>query len=238
MQQQRLQQAQQAQLAQQHQQQSQPALNEASASIQNDYADSAFQQSGFYDGQSSNGLEQAESVPGIEHSDPYGLLGLLKVLNMSNRDLNILASGIDLTTLGLNLMSDTLYPTFASPFSDMPLKREPEFQIPNCYFLKDPLLPPLDKMSLFTDETLFYIFYSMPKDSLQMAAANELMMRDWSYHTELKVWFQRAPGIAPVVKTQTYENGSYIYFDNRNWKEMQRNNFHMEYDKLFTLPQQ
>jgi len=29
-------------------------------------------------------------------------------------------------------------------------------------------------MSLFSDETLFYIFYSMPGDALQIAAAHEL----------------------------------------------------------------
>lgn len=29
-------------------------------------------------------------------------------------------------------------------------------------------------MHLFSDETLFYIFYAMPRDSLQLAAASEL----------------------------------------------------------------
>jgi CCR4-NOT transcription complex subunit 2 len=111
----------------------------------------------------------------LDNSDPYGLLGLLRVLNMTNRDLNTLASGIDLTTLGLNLSSsDVLYSTFASPFSDTPLRRDAQFQIPQCYFIQPPLPPPVDKMSLFSDETLFYIFYSMPQDALQVAAANEL----------------------------------------------------------------
>lgn len=111
----------------------------------------------------------------LDHVDPYGLLGLLKILNMTNRDLNTLASGIDLTTLGLNLSSsDSLYSTFASPFSDTPLKRDNQYQIPPCYFIQPPLPPPVDKMSLFSDETLFYIFYTMPQDALQAAAANEL----------------------------------------------------------------
>eukprot|EP01126_Amoeba_proteus_P046561 TRINITY_DN5269_c0_g3_i2.p1 TRINITY_DN5269_c0_g3~~TRINITY_DN5269_c0_g3_i2.p1 ORF type:complete len:551 (+),score=147.55 TRINITY_DN5269_c0_g3_i2:411-2063(+) len=184
------------------------------------------------EGNVSNGVDVV-SLSG-EISDPYGLLGLLKVLKVTNRDLNTLASGMDLTTLGLNLSSsDVLYTTFGSPFSDFPLKREPEFQIPTCYFIP-PLPPPTDKMSLFSDETLFYIFYSLPRDALQMAAAAELTSRDWSYHMELKVWFQRAPGTSPQVKTLSYETGSYVYFDIRHWKDMQKTNFHMEYDKLYT----
>ena len=37
--------------------------------------------------------------------DQYGLLGLLSVVRMTNKDLNTLALGLDLTTLGLNLNS-------------------------------------------------------------------------------------------------------------------------------------
>lgn len=37
--------------------------------------------------------------------DRFGLLGLLNVIRMTNPDLNTLALGIDLTTLGLNLNS-------------------------------------------------------------------------------------------------------------------------------------
>jgi len=37
--------------------------------------------------------------------DPYRMLGLLKVLKMQDPDLNTLALGADLTSLGLNLSS-------------------------------------------------------------------------------------------------------------------------------------
>lgn len=99
---------------------------------------------------------------------------------MTNPDLNTLASGTDLTTLGLNLSStDALYSNFTSPFSSTPLNREPEFYIPPSYQL--PSLPlPTDKMSLYQDETLFYIFYSMPKDTLQISAASELYVSSFS----------------------------------------------------------
>ena len=75
-------------------------------------------------------------------TDPYGLLGLLSVIRMSDPDLTSLALGIDLTTLGLNLnSSENLHKTFASPWSDEPIKGEPEFTIPECYYAKQP--PPL-----------------------------------------------------------------------------------------------
>ena len=49
----------------------------------------------------------------------YGLLGILKVIKMTDPDLNTLALGMDLTTLGLNLNSpDTLCTTFGGPYAD------------------------------------------------------------------------------------------------------------------------
>lgn len=41
----------------------------------------------------------------------------------------------------------------------------------------------------FTNETLFYIFYYMPKDSLQVFSAEELYRRKWKLHSENNVWF-------------------------------------------------
>merc|ERR1712038_943358 len=60
--------------------------------------------------------------------EKYGLLGILKVIRMTDPDLNTLALGMDLTTLGLNLNSpECLYATFASPWSDTPARKDPEF---------------------------------------------------------------------------------------------------------------
>jgi len=172
-------------------------------------------------------------VPGTA-PDPYGLLGLLQVLKLQNRDLSTLASGIDLTSLGLNLSSaEVLFSSFASPFSEEPISKDPELQIPSCYIIRPPLPAPNDKMNLFSDETLFYIFYSMPGDALQIAAAHELQARDWSYHMELKLWFQRLPGTAAINKTPHHEIGSFLYFDIRQWEKKRKQNFRMEYDKLF-----
>lgn len=57
----------------------------------------------------------------------FGLMGILSVIRMTEPDLNTLALGTDLTSLGLNLNSaDSLYATFASPWADARAQRAPE----------------------------------------------------------------------------------------------------------------
>lgn len=89
-------------------------------------------------------MQAAQSAP-----DPFGLLGLLSVIRMSDPDLTSLALGIDLTTLGLNLNStENLHKTFGSPWSDEPAKGDPEFNVPQCYYAKQP--PALHVSGFFT----------------------------------------------------------------------------------------
>ena len=96
-------------------------------------------------------------------TDRYGLMGLLSVIRMTDQDLNTLALGTDLTTLGLNLnSSECLYATFASPWADSPAQRDPEFSLPQCYYMQPPALK-TGHFSKFQLETLFYIFYNMPR---------------------------------------------------------------------------
>ncbi|XP_051113228.1 probable NOT transcription complex subunit VIP2 isoform X2 [Andrographis paniculata] len=174
-------------------------------------------------------------------SDPFGLRGLLSVIRMSDPDLTSLALGIDLTTLGLNLNStENLHKTFASPWSEEPAKGDPEFKVPQCYYAKQP--PPLSQayFSKFQLDTLFYIFYSMPRDEAQLYAANELYNRGWFYHREHRFWLMRVTNIEPLVKTNTYERGSYICFDPNTWETIRKDNFVLHYDMLEkrpTLPQ-
>eukprot|EP01027_Heterolobosea_sp_BB2_P016563 GEZU01023569.1.p1 GENE.GEZU01023569.1~~GEZU01023569.1.p1 ORF type:complete len:460 (-),score=69.94 GEZU01023569.1:86-1411(-) len=180
-----------------------------------------------------NQSQAFQSKPSGNMADRFGLLGLLSVIRMTDQDLNVLTLGFDLTTLGLNLNSpEYLYTTFASPWSEAPTRVQPEYKIPSCYQMQS--LPPLKRAHFqkFTLETLFYIFYSMPRDVLQVAAAQELFIREWRYHKELKLWFTRVPNTEPTVKTNTYEKGSYYYFDVATWQKVQKDNFVLEYDKI------
>jgi len=84
--------------------------------------------------QGMKSIQTAQPAP-----DPFGLLGLLSVIRMSDPDLTSLALGIDLTTLGLNLnSSENLHKTFGSPWTDESAKGDPEFTVPQCYFAKQP----------------------------------------------------------------------------------------------------
>ncbi|XVF20146.1 hypothetical protein REPUB_Repub11eG0173000 [Reevesia pubescens] len=128
---------------QQHQNQSQFRLPQISAVNQ------SFREPGM------KSMPTAQSNP-----DPFGLLGLLSVIRMSDPDLTSLALGIDLTTLGLNLnSSENLHKTFGSPWSDEPAKGDPEFTVPQCYYAKQPPALHQGYFSKFTVDTLFYIFY-------------------------------------------------------------------------------
>eukprot|EP00249_Psilotum_nudum_P017389 c26297_g1_i1 orf=870-2744(-) len=180
------------------------------------------------------GLKLFEGIQGAP--DRFGLLGLLSVIRMSDRDLTTLALGTDLTTLGLNLNSrDNLYKTFASPWAEGPTNVEPEFTLPHCYIQQAPRLQP-GYFSKFQQDTLFHIFYSMPNDEAQLYAANELCNRGWFYHKEHCMWFTRIPNVEPLVKTNTYERGCYFYFDPSVWETGRKDNFVLYYEMVENRP--
>jgi len=143
--------------------------------------------------------------------EKYGLLGILKVIRMTDPDLNTLALGMDLTTLGLNLNSpECLYATFASPWSDTPARKDPEFYLPQCYYMNPPQLKTAH-LGRFSLETLFYIFYNMPRDTLQAYAAAELYNRGWKYQQELKTWF--------VMQEEPGQASRWVCFDPATWEK-------------------
>ncbi|KAL9262803.1 putative NOT transcription complex subunit VIP2 [Drosera capensis] len=177
-------------------------------------------------------LQAPQSAP-----DPYGLLGLLSVIRMSDQDLTQLALGMDLTTLGLNLnSSENLHKTFASPWSEEPAKGDPEFTVPPCYYAQPP--PPLRPIYFrkFQTDTLFYIFYSMPKDEAQLLAANELYDRHWLFHKEQRFWFKRPQNMELSARGPTYERGSYVCFDPTKWEKTVKDNFIVHYDAIEKRP--
>ncbi|CAM9656747.1 unnamed protein product [Chrysoparadoxa australica] len=164
--------------------------------------------------QQGQGSEQSQAEQRVKDSR-YSLRGILNVIRMTDPDLNMLALGSDLTKLGLNLDSvDVLYATFASPWADAPSSKEPQFQLPLCYYLQPPALK-TTHFSKFQLETLFYIFYAIPQDVLQAYAAQELCNREWQYHGDLKVWVKRAGAADGTVQPGVH----LIYFDHTCWEK-------------------
>lgn len=69
-----------------------------------------------------------------------------------------------------------LYSTFITPWADQSAARtvEPDFHLPACYLSVQAPPPGPAKAAMFSDETLFFMFYSSPRDALQEVAAQEL----------------------------------------------------------------
>jgi hypothetical protein len=87
-------------------------------------------------------------------------------------------------------------------------------------------------MSVFSEETLFYIFYAMPQDVLQDAAAQELYNRHWRYHKEHGVWLTKdATALDSIQRTATHERGRFIIFDHHQWQRVTKETV-IAYDAL------
>lgn len=81
--------------------------------------------------------------------------------------------------------------------------------------MQPPSLKPdhLNKMHM---ETLFYMFYSMPRDQLQTAAAVELYRREWWFHADLRLWMKmRAP---PADSQAAQTSPHFLFFDVSTWE--------------------
>ena len=169
-----------------------------------------------------NNPDAGSSPVEMTDQDRYGLRGLLE--NIRNGDPNNLAIGIDLTNLGLDLnSSEPLYPTFGGPFAAGPARLlQPDFILPACYSVGN-VHPLEEKIASVTDETLFWMFYNIPRDVAQELAATELTNRTWRYHKVLRVWITKEPGYGePQALTSEVERGRYIVFNNELWRRESR----------------
>ncbi|KAL2917627.1 transcriptional regulator [Polyrhizophydium stewartii] len=182
--------------------------------------------------QTANAAHASQSA-----ADRFGLLGLIDVIRMTSEDLTMLALGCDLPSLGLNLnSSEPIYSSFLSPFSELPsVGGDPIFSLPACYSslaTAPPLPPALSKIPAFSEETLFYIFYSMPRDAMQEAAAQELYNRSWRFHKELRLWLTKDPANSELIsKSATYEHGIFVFFDPSTWSRVKKE-WMLYYDQL------
>ncbi|KZV64133.1 hypothetical protein PENSPDRAFT_556470, partial [Peniophora sp. CONT] len=178
----------------------------------------------------------------VSPADRWGLLGLLAMIKGADADAALLAIGTDLGGMGLDLAntSSNLYSTFATPWSGTDLHNplngvnglagiglggtgplssgiiEPEFSLPACYAVHPPPPGP-QKAAAFSDETLFFMFYSAPRDVLQEVAAMELFNRNWRFHKEMRVWLTKEAGTAPSNKVAGGEQGPYTVWDADGW---------------------
>eukprot|EP01013_Petalomonas_cantuscygni_P007471 TRINITY_DN1940_c0_g1_i2.p1 TRINITY_DN1940_c0_g1~~TRINITY_DN1940_c0_g1_i2.p1 ORF type:complete len:339 (+),score=35.80 TRINITY_DN1940_c0_g1_i2:240-1256(+) len=158
-------------------------------------------------GQTTPSMEQRFSLP--------GLVDIIKMT--SDSEAFPLTLGYDLSTLGLNISSKEPYwfKTFACPWANTQVRVQPQFRIPQCFVSRPP--PPVhpSMFQRFKPGTLFYIFYTMPHDKLQILAAQELYDRGWRFHKEMSRWIQ-----VPEVPVERLTTGTFdiMAFDPDEWK--------------------
>jgi hypothetical protein len=95
----------------------------------------------------------------------------------------------DLATLGLDLQCDKpLLPMLHSVLSDAPLLNHSCHPIPESYKKVAVSGMPLEKVKLFSDETLMFIFATEAQTRLQSSAADELTRRGLVFDEERGRW--------------------------------------------------
>ena len=88
-------------------------------------------------------------------------------------------------------------------------------KLPNSFYNKQFLTP--NHFSKFSEETLFYIFYYLPRDSLQIYASDELIKRKWRFHIEYNIWFNEND---EKFTDNIDKDKGYIFFNPHEWKTM------------------
>jgi hypothetical protein len=95
----------------------------------------------------------------------------------------------DLATLGLDLQyNEPLLPMLHSVLSDAPLLDHSCHPIPEYYKKVKVGESPEEKIGLFSDETLLFIFSAEPQTKIQLAAAEELQKRGFTFDDETGKW--------------------------------------------------
>lgn len=186
--------------------------------------------------QEGSSAAMASSVSEAAPLEKFGLKGLASLLKAEDNEQATFAMGQNLALMGLDLSEDSeILKTLASPWQETSRSDvEPYFTLPDVILLKNivPQPEPCDtKIQSFLDETLFYIFYTKPRDTLQEYAARELVARNWRYHRDIQVWLTKDSNVEPVLISPDVERGVYIFFDPHNWEKI-RKEFVLHYSSV------
>lgn len=160
--------------------------------------------------------------------EKFGIKGYVTEQDSASPAAKSLMKGLDLSTLGINMGSqEPLLPSYPGPWAEanaQPLRPlDSEYSIPDCYTVKK-IGPLSSRITGFLDETLFFIFYTMPRDYTQMQVAQELVARKWRYHMREKQWLTRddASPSPVLLDDKVSEQGYYIWWDTKLWKKVRR----------------
>ena len=179
-------------------------------------------------GDRDGGAGHESALASLTEKDKFGMKGYIAEQDHASPAARTLLRGVDLSTVGINMGSENpllqTYPGPWAPPNAAPLRPlDSEYTIPDCYTVKK-IAPLASRITGFVDETLFFIFYTMPRDYIQMQVATELVARKWRYHMREKQWLTRDDGSPnPVLlEDKVSEQGYYIWWDTKLWKKVRR----------------
>merc|ERR1711871_1776024 len=136
----------------------------------------------------------------------YGILGLLDIIQGGDPNKSILSLGLDLKEISPQTSGSdgNMYANFASPWTNDVSSKTPPYFTPSCYMIPPPALK-AGHLKKFNIQSLFYVFYAMPRDILAIYVSKELYRRKWMYNKQVMSWFIQ-------------EDGKIIqYFDTKSW---------------------
>ncbi|CAL8069717.1 unnamed protein product [Orchesella dallaii] len=181
---------------------------------------------------SANG--DVQNLPQSMIQDQYGLAGLMVGRKLAAKGMAMYANGLHISTELLDKpdLYEPLNERFGGPFNTTELGADRQEKVFNPDYLvssrmiSENVVSGIDELRKLwalrldncKEDVLFFIFYSFPKDALQIVAASHLYVKGWRYHTEYKIWMQRSNNA--FVSDGAREKGVYVYFDHRNWKLM------------------
>jgi CCR4-NOT transcription complex subunit 2 len=184
--------------------------------------------------ESPSASQEVQSLDQMSEGDRFGLAGLMaKFHDPVQRQWVI---GQDLSALDTRgNSSEPMYQSWTTPFTpNAPPSRplETDYTLPDCYNVAN-VTPLRERISGFTEETLFYIFYSMPRDLMQVLVAEELIGRRWRYHKGEKMWLTRDESheLPREVEPGISEVGYYLWWDEKQWKKVRKQHL-LRYEDL------
>lgn len=156
-------------------------------------------------------------------NEKYGLHGLAEIVRMSNKDSGMFAFGCDFSGHNTNPTGVSSWKLF-SPFVDTQPQSssfEPENALNSSPKPPPNIIPAIKRMASYSDETLFYVFYTLTRDILQEAAAQELYNRNWRFHKELRLWLSR-DATSETAKGVGFERSVFVFFDPGIWSYVKK----------------
>ena len=144
------------------------------------------------------------------NNDPnlFTLHGILRIMKQQDPNYQMVTLGMDLTKLGgldLNCAEPEIHHTFLSPWIEK-WDDANKYITPHEYKVIKEDSPPTKFISKYKDSTLFYIFYSMVNDRMQVHSAKELYQRGWIYHKGLQLWLRKIIPQQPVKDNNNNNN--------------------------------